>query len=397
MNRRKGVTPESAVKLCCEKVGPGDIEEIKLTNAVSRVCAQSIIALADIPDFKRSMVDGYVISIDDVRKGINRLKVTAVIPAGYGEEITLKAGQCARIMTGAPIPRQAAAVIKQEDVKNESDTITFTRAINDNENIQFPGSRFKKGQILVSAGQELSPQKIEVLAAAGIVKIPAYRLPRIYIINTGSETITPGNHLTKGKIYQSNHALLFSKVSCAGCEAPMGSGATRDDISQISMEIETGLRLADVIIITGGTSGGDYDLVLPSLEQNDTELLFTSIKTRPGKNVTAAVKKGKLILNLPGNPGAVNILFDALIAPVIKKTKGIEEYENKWISIKLSDPVSRIKSQRTLIQAELIEHKTELMARPLRKNHDFTGIKSMIIDLKPGQGREGEIVRGLIL
>jgi len=401
MNERKSVSLESAVKLCCEKTGPGDIEKIRVDQAALRVCAQNIFSSINIPGFKRSMVDGYAINVHDLGKSenldINKLQVVAKIPAGSFSEITLQEGQCARIMTGAILPGQTAAAVKQEDTIYKGETIILKKKIKQNENIQFPGSIIKKGQEIISMGQVLDPGKIEKLSSAGIVTVPVYRQPRVYIINTGSETTLPGNPLEKGKIYQSNQSLLLSKISCAGCQALHGGGVVEDDISHISEEIKEGIKRADIIIITGGTSNGDYDLVLPALKNINTELIFTSIEIRPGRNVTVAVKNGKLIFNLPGNPGAVNILLDVLIAPAFKKIKGIKEYENKWINIRLSNSVPEIISQRSLLRAELIEQGAEFMAKPLRKKENFNGIKSMILDLQPGQGREREIVRGLIL
>ena len=388
---------ELAVELCCANVGSRGFGKVLLENAVARICAEDVVAEVDMPGFERSLVDGYALREDDLGKGITSLQVAAVIPAGCGDEIILRPGQCARIMTGAPIPAGVAAVIKQEEVCKKDGLIFLTRKVKKGENIQSADSIYKKGHIIVSRGAELNAQNIEALAATGMVEIPVYHLPEIYLINTGSETIMPGGNLENGQIFQSNHSLLAAKAISRGCARPKGNGVTEDDISLIKKEIERGLESADLVIITGGTSYGDYDLVLPALEQNEIELLFTSIALRPGRNVTAGVKEGKLIINLPGHPGAVDILFDAIVLPVLRKMKGLSRYGNKWANIKLSQTIEKRIAQRTLMRAELIENQAEFFARPLGKDGSFNGIKPMLVDIKPGQGEKGDTVKGLIL
>ncbi|MDD4548172.1 MAG: molybdopterin molybdotransferase MoeA [Syntrophomonadaceae bacterium] len=397
---RISLTLETAISLCFEDVSEMEKEEITIDQATGRVGARDVFAEINVPSFKRSRVDGYAISSSDMDKIRVKDKVTLevqeVIPAGWDHQVVMMPGKCLRVMTGAVLP-VAAAVIKQEEIKTLGEQIIIEKPVSDSINIELPGAVINRGERLLFAGQEIYSNQVEKLSSTGLSRVVAYVLPRVYIINTGSELVLPGTPLKNGQIYHSNRSFLLSKVKETGCAAEVGSPDTKDEMDVIIGEIEQGIKSSDMVLISGGTAEGDYDLVISALKHFDARIIFSSLETRPGKNVTAAVIDGKLVFNLPGNPHAAGLLFDVLVRPVLDKLKGIKEPGHNRVNIRLSQDIPRILNIRSLIRAELIEKNAAFFARPLRKKEKYTSIRPIILDIKPGKGKQGDIVKGIIL
>lgn len=398
---RISLTLETAISLCFEDVAEMEKEEITIDQATGRVGARDVFAEINVPSFKRSRVDGYAISSSDMDKIRVKDKVTLeveeVIPAGWDHQVVMMPGKCLRVMTGAVLPVEAAAVIKQEEIKTLGEQIIIEKPVSDSINIELPGAVINRGERLLFAGQEIYSNQVEKLSSTGLSRVVAYVLPRVYIINTGSELVLPGTPLKNGQIYHSNRSFLLSKVKETGCAAEVGSPDTKDEMDVIIGEIEQGIKSSDMVLISGGTAEGDYDLVISALKHFDARIIFSSLETRPGKNVTAAVIDGKLVFNLPGNPHAAGLLFDVLVRPVLDKLKGIKEPGHNRVNIRLSQDIPRILNIRSLIRAELIEKNAAFFARPLRKKEKYTSIRPIILDIKPGKGKQGDIVKGIIL
>ncbi|MDD2585312.1 MAG: molybdopterin molybdotransferase MoeA [Syntrophomonadaceae bacterium] len=398
---RISLTLETAISLCFEDVSEMEKEEITIDQATGRVGARDVFAEINVPSFKRSRVDGYAISSSDMDKIRVKDKVTLevqeVIPAGWDHQVVMMPGKCLRVMTGAVLPVAAAAVIKQEEIKTLGEQIIIEKPVSDSINIELPGAVINRGERLLFAGQEIYSNQVEKLSSTGLSRVVAYVLPRVYIINTGSELVLPGTPLKNGQIYHSNRSFLLSKVKETGCAAEVGSPDTKDEMDVIIGEIEQGIKSSDMVLISGGTAEGDYDLVISALKHFDARIIFSSLETRPGKNVTAAVIDGKLVFNLPGNPHAAGLLFDVLVRPVLDKLKGIKEPGHNRVNIRLSQDIPRILNIRSLIRAELIEKNAAFFARPLRKKEKYTSIRPIILDIKPGKGKQGDIVKGIIL
>lgn len=390
---------ESAVDMCCTVASLPGIDGVEIDKAGGRICAEDIVSDIDVPGFRRSAVDGYAIHSADLEKTYsNFFEIEGIIAAGQNPKFSVRAGKCIRVMTGSVLPSDTAAVVKQEDTTLvEDQKIIIDKILVKGENISLPGSVIRKGERLVVQGDILDPGKVEKMASAGWAKVPVYKVPRVYVINTGSELVLPGKYLDNGKIYHSNRSYLLSKIEKIGCRAIAGSPEVRDKEDLIVNAIKMGIKMSDLLIISGGTANGDYDLVISSLKQLNANIIFSSVQVKPGRNITAAIIGGTLIFNFPGNPHAVGILFDTVVRPVLKKIKGIKEYHNNWVNIRLSRDIPHMLNIRSLYRAELIEREAAFFARPLAKKENYSGIRPVIIDLQPGQGRQGDIVKGLIL
>ncbi len=396
------ISLEDAVSLCIKNVCPLEKEQISLENACQRVSARDIAAESNVPGFNRSAVDGFAVCMEDLFKinsdHIPPLKVIAEWPAGSSCDIALKPGETVKIMTGAVLPDGTAAVIKQEHVEPCGSIIYPAKKSRRGENIQQAGSEIPAGTHLVKTGEILDPERIERIACCGLEKLLVHKIPRIYIINTGSELVLPGLPLQRGQIYHSNRSLLSAKVITAGGVPVFSETGVKDDRDSIADEITKGTDSSDMVIISGGTGHGKYDLVYDSLKEIGAEPLFKGLDIIPGKGATVAVHEGSLIYNLAGHPGAVSLLFEVLIKPAILGLMGIIGASDSWFDIKLHRPVKKISDRRSLRRAEMIfmEH-GYVFARPLNEANSFNSQPPLILDLKPGQGKQGDVVRAMMI
>lgn len=401
MQDRKGISLEEAIERCCFYCLPLTAELVKVEEALYRVVATEVLSRQQVPSFYRSRVDGFTVTEPDlIRLGAGEyldLQVIDVVAAGYTGEAQFSPGQTVRIMTGAIIPSDTAAVIKQEDVKNLGNSIRVSGAADFNQYIEPPGSVIESGERIVGSGQTVDAEVIERLASAGETRLNVYRLPRVYIINCGDELCLPGQTLQRGQIYHSNRNFLLAKVDTINCTGILGNIGIGDNVKLIRTEIERGLKKGDILIISGGTAQGKYDLVSAALEELGAEFLFHSINSKPGRNISCSLLSGHLIFNLPGNPSAGGIMFDLLLAPVLRKIRGQTDYNHNWLKLRLSDDISPKRPTRSFRRGELVQDGSTLLARPLPKHEKDTKPFPLLLDIEAGKGEKGEIVRAVLL
>ncbi|MEN6461584.1 MAG: molybdopterin molybdotransferase MoeA [Syntrophomonas sp.] len=403
---RERISLESAIEKCCEQQRPcRNIETIPVEHGYKRVIAKDLKAFCDVPPFNSSRMDGYALcrSDLDILKNLSdsdslSLQVVAHISAGNSAKLRLLPGQTVRIMTGAIVPEETAAIIKQEDItRTGEERICIGRGKYHHSNILFKGSLIKAGQELVSAGELLNYNQVERIASTGIPELPVYIQPAVYIINTGSELTLPGKPLAEGKIYNSNRSLLTAKLQKEHCKILIGQCPIEDNLEDIYREINRGLETADMVIISGGAADGDYDLVPSALKKIKADFIYNGLRMQPGAKSSAAVKDGKLVFSLPGNPGANGILFEALIMPILNKLKGMKNITNNWFEVVLAGNTIKSTNLRRMCRGELLERCGSLVARPIINNEPIKGITSVILDVEPGQGNEDDIVRAMLV
>lgn len=401
MQERKGISLEEAIELCCFYCFPPTSELVKVEEALHRVVATEVLSRQQVPSFFRSRVDGFTVTEPDlIRLGAGEcldLQVIDVVAAGYTGEVQCSSRQTVRIMTGAIIPSNTAAVVKQEDVKDLGNRIILSTTIDLNQYIEPPGSEIEAGEGIVDSGQTVNAEVIERLASAGETRLNVYRLPRVYIINCGDELCLPGQTLPRGQIYHSNRNFLLAKVETMNCIGILGNIGIGDNVKLISTEIERGLKKGDILIISGGTAQGKYDLVSAALEELGAEFLFNSINSKPGRNISCSLLSGHLIFNLPGNPSAGGIMFDLLLAPVLRKLRGQNDYNHHWLKLKLADAIYKKRPTRSFRRGELVQDGLTLLARPLPKHEKDKKPFPLLLDIQAGKGEKGEMVRALLL
>jgi molybdopterin molybdotransferase len=322
---------EQARETILQSVEPAGIERVQLLDAVGRVIAADFLAPWDLPRVDKSSMDGFAVRSADCAPGVT-LKVTDYIPAGAVPHGAVADGCAARIMTGAPIPPGADAVIPLEETDaprgaqdsltqgGQADAVTVRYAVESGTHIRTKGSEVAAGERVIAKGAPLGPQEIGLLASFGRAMVPVYRKPRVAIISTGDELVELGTALRGNEIFNSNAFSLAAAVQL--CEAkPVLVGIARDDRESHLALLSEGMQ-ADVLITSAGVSTGDRDLVRETLATLGVEERFWKVAIRPGGGTAFGVK-GKLpVFSLPGSPGASLVAFEELVRPAILKMLG---------------------------------------------------------------------------
>lgn len=338
------VSIERAIELCLQEVMPAGTHSVAIEAAYGRICAQSCSAPEDVPAFDRSRMDGYTIHEQDLPVRASRipvhLKCTGYCQAGEIPDRFLLPGQTWRVMTGAVLPPGTGAVIKEEETKVLDDSVCIKCEIQPGRNIEKSGTVIKAGQLILQDGQEITALDMEKAALVGYTQLKVYTQPEVYIINSGTELTMPGEPLQPGHIYNSNRSLFYGLVSSLGGQPQAGTGPVKDDEESIIKEVLKGAGSAPLVIITGGTQQGDFDLVTAALEKLKSRRVFDGIQVRPGPRTSAWILDKTLIVNLPGNPQGGYVLYHALVRPILNQIKGKRSGSDKWGSFPLAETIS---------------------------------------------------------
>ncbi len=336
--KRKALQVNVAQSMISHYITSGDIEMVTLQDSHGRTLAEGVSAPHPYPHFRRSGMDGYAIRSADTEGCSNDqsiwLQVIDEIPCGTVSDKTIIPGTAARIMTGAQVPEGADAVVMFEmtEVREEQggSVIGLKRYIEIGKNITPIGLELKAGELILSPGITISAGEISVLATFGIHRVAVYRRPRVAIFSTGSELLAVDEPLQPGKIRNSNTYMLASQVIEAGGE-PVILEAIMDDLSLAREKVEEALNEYDMVVTSGGVSVGDYDIMGDLVRGDSVEMLYNKIAMRPGSVTTAAVKDGKLLFALSGNPGACFVGCELFVRPSIRGMMGDQNpYLTEW-------------------------------------------------------------------
>lgn len=347
------ISLEEAIDILDENVKAIGTEEIDLINATGRVLAEDIYSLIDNPPFNKSAMDGYAILAEN--SGSNdKIRIIDKVFAGEVSNCEVTNKTAIRIMTGAPIPKGANAVIKQEDtIKNDEEHITLTKRIRANDNICFKGEDIKKGSLLVNKNKKINFADIGIIASSGIAKIRVYKNPKIALLCTGDEVIDVNSDLTEGKIFNSNKYTIMARVSELGYNI-LEVKHVRDVEGDIEKYIESISQNVDLIITTGGVSVGEKDLLNHAIDNIGGKRLFWKVKMKPGSAVLCSIVNNALVISLSGNPTAALTAFELFVKTSIEKLSGIEKIEVKREKATLCDNFNKKSPQRRFIRGRVV-------------------------------------------
>lgn len=343
------------------------VEYIPLWEAGGRVLAEDIIAKEDVPAFDRSPVDGYAILASDTSGATESnpavLKVIDTIAAGNYSKKMLPPGTAMRIFTGAPLPQGATSIIKQEEVTVADSQIYIKRKVNAGEGVAVKGEDISTGEFLISAGTTIQPGHVGILASLGIDFVPVYKKPEIGIFSTGSELAEIDSQLQHGQLRVSNIYTLAEIIRQAGA-IPVNLGVVKDRIEDVTKVYEKAKHLnLPIVISTGGTATGDYDLIKEAMDLVSSSRLFNKVAMRPGAPVIASVKEKQLLIGLSGNPAGAAVATYMVMLPVISKMTGAKkELEKK--QAKLTKPFTRNGGLRGFLWANYYEQDGCLYVTP---------------------------------
>ncbi|WP_298404663.1 gephyrin-like molybdotransferase Glp [uncultured Chloroflexus sp.] len=310
-------------------------EEIDALTALGRVLATDIAAPEDIPDVPKAAMDGYALRAGD---GLAPRRVVGELTAGGDTTVALGPGEATRIMTGAPMPPGADAMIPVELTEERDRMLYIKRELKPGDYVHVVGQDVARGQIALTTGTTLGAAEIGILATLGITRITAYRRPRVAVLATGDEVVEPGETRPGGAVRDSNRYALMAAVREAGCE-PISLGIARDDIAVQRQAILRGLEQADVLITSGGVSMGTRDLIKPLLAELGT-VHFGRIAFKPGKPTTFATVNGKLVFGLPGFPVSSLVSFEVFVRPALRALQGDANPFRPHVEVTLASPIT---------------------------------------------------------
>ncbi|MFO8057945.1 MAG: molybdopterin molybdotransferase MoeA [bacterium] len=304
-------------------------ETVSVKSALGRVLRENVKAGFDIPPFDKSAMDGYALRSEDSRGASAdkpvRLEVLEDLPAGKTSGLKLKSGQAVRIMTGAPLPAGADAVVKVEDTRGEAaGFVDIAKEVRPGDNSGRAGEDVQKGRTVLSAGTRVSAAVMGMLAAMGRQDALVSRRQRTAIISTGDEVQMPGKELRPGAIYDANGYSLLGLCREHGCRAEF-LGIARDRPGALDKKLSRA-RDADVVLLSGGVSVGDYDFVLDLLQDKGYKEVFYKAAIKPGKPTFAGKRGSQLVFGLPGNPVSAMVCFHLFVRPVLDKISGRSEH-----------------------------------------------------------------------
>ena len=325
---RKPIPVVEAVRLVMENAQTIGTEIIPLEDTYGRILAEPIIAKHDVPPFNRSPFDGFAVRAEDTAdaSGDNRVPFNVIgeIGAGHVADREIGKGEAYRIMTGAPIPINADAVVMLEQTVETPDAFTLRKPFTSGENISLQGEDAKDGEKLIAEGTLIHPGTIALLATFGYAQVKVAKLPVVAILSTGTELLRVDEELTPGKIRNSNGPMIAAQLARMGI-GHKSYGMLIDDLDACTEMVKQALSESDVLITTGGVSVGDYDYLPAIYERLGAKVLFNKVGMRPGSVTTVAVLGDKLLFGLSGNPSACFTGFELFTRPAILKKMGTQK------------------------------------------------------------------------
>ncbi|MGC3959410.1 MAG: molybdopterin molybdotransferase MoeA [Verrucomicrobiota bacterium] len=317
---------ETAVAQVLAALPAPQSERIPLAVAAGRILAEPVVAALDLPPFDNSAMDGYAVRAADAQgaklEAPARLRLQGRIPAGETFAGELAPGECARVFTGAPLPREADAVVMQEDTRREGDDVLVLDSVKPRENVRYQGEDVHHGTVLAEAGAEISPGLIGLLGAIGVGEVAVGRQPMVGLIATGSELQEPGQPRAPRQIYESNRGMLAALLTRAGAR-PKAYPLVRDTLEATRLALEQAFAECDIVVTSGGVSVGELDFVKAAFEVLGGQLEFWRVAIRPGKPFVFGRLGSKFLFGLPGNPVSASVTFLLLAYPALRHWQGV--------------------------------------------------------------------------
>jgi molybdopterin molybdotransferase len=346
LSESKALSVSDAQACVLAHVAPGEVEDVALDACRARVLAEAVQANRDQPPYDVSAMDGYALRSADVARANATLKIVEDIKAGDLPVKALAAGECARIMTGAPLPQGADCVLRVEDTRMVSDALVeIGRAVDAGNDVRFRGEAMRDGDVVLTAGTEITPGVAGVLATVKRRMVKVYRRPSVAILATGDELEDLDEPVDPNKIPNSNSYALMAQAQALGVE-PSLLGIARDDPGELAGFLRRGLA-SDVLLVSGGSSVGVHDHVRPALEALGVTLHFWRVEMRPGHPLAfGTTADGRLVFGLPGNPVSSMVCFEHFVLPALRRMMGHARLFRRTINARLAQAV-KIRPGRT--------------------------------------------------
>ncbi len=350
-----------AQRVVLESVALLNAESVMLEQALGRVLAADILANRDLPPYDVSAMDGYAVRSGDPAAAPATLEIIEDIKAGDMPVKIVQAGQCARIMTGAPMPKGADAVIRVEDTQAMSaDTVQIIKAVTCGHDVRPQGENMRNGDVVLTAGTEITPGVVGMLATVKAAIMQVYRRPRVAILSTGNELEGMGDPVDPNKIPDSNTYALMAQVQALGLE-PVLLGIARDDPIELEEYLLRGLDY-DVLLVSGGTSVGVHDYVRPTIEKLGVSMKFWRVAMKPGHPLAFGTTSKTAVFGLPGNPVSSMVCFEEFVAPALRRMMGNPRLFRRTVMARLAHSVKMRPGRTEFIRVQLTHDDTGYLA-----------------------------------
>ncbi len=356
---QKMLDPDEALALVLEHVRPRPAVEATLNDARGLVLAEVVSSDRDHPPFDRAMMDGYAVCLADAGAVV---RLAGEVAAGQASGATVEPGACVAIMTGAPCPPGAEAVVKIEDTERDGDQITLPPKVRAG-HIALKGCECENGRAVLEPGTRVTPLVLAVLASVGRQSVEVTSAPRVAVITTGSELVGPEKKAGAAQIRDSNGPMLAAQVQRLGVCPPAHVMHASDSMEALAAALEQAAD-ADVVLLSGGVSMGRYDLVPAALEAHGVTLALHKVTQKPGKPVLFGHKQERAFFGLPGNPLSSHFCFFRYVAPTLRAMAGLE-VQTGYRQARLTAPLQISGWRMNFLLARAEEEPNGLRVTPL--------------------------------
>src|SRR6476660_3336061 len=362
-----GLTPlEEAQRIVLDATPVLGLEKIPLLDALGRVLGEDIIVERDNPPWDNSAMDGFAVRWDDIKQEHEiqkpvTLTVIEDVPAGKMPTKTVGPGQAIRIMTGAPIPKGADTVLKVEDTEHQPDSVRVFKPEQRGANIRPQGEDVKKGERIIAKGTRIRPGEAGMLAILAKSFVFAYQRPRVAILSTGDELADLDERFSEEKIINSNSYGIAAAVQEAG-GIPILLGIAVDQPEALKEKIAHGLN-ADILVLSGGVSMGDYDFTKAVFKELGADMNFWKLAIRPGQPLAFGRIHDTLAFGLPGNPVSSMVTFEQLVRPCILKMSGMNQYGRPVVQAEIQEKFTKRNDRRHFLRGILTREQGVLKVR----------------------------------
>ncbi|SEO67058.1 gephyrin-like molybdotransferase Glp [Aquisalimonas asiatica] len=297
------------------------VERVSTRLALGRVLAEPVTSDIDVPAHDNAAMDGYALRGGDIpSEGSATLRCIGTVMAGHTLDGSLQAGDCVRIMTGAPMPAGADTVVMQENVRRDADQVVIAAGETAGQNVRPAGEDLRRGETVLAAGQRIGTAELGMLGSLGLVEVPVYRRLRVAFFSTGDELRTAGSSLDPGQIYDSNRYTLYAALQALGAEAT-DMGVIADDPDAMEQAFADAASFADAVITSGGVSVGEADFVKDIMNRLG-QVGFWKIAMRPGRPLAFGTIGNARFFGLPGNPVSVVATWYQFVQPALRRMMG---------------------------------------------------------------------------
>jgi molybdopterin molybdotransferase len=389
------ITFQEAYKITMDHINTiMETENVSLCDASGRILAEDIKADRDVPAFNRVAMDGYACRRQDIQ---NELLILETITAGKNPEKLIEENQCSKVMTGCPLPVGADMVFMKEyseELAENRVKCTGTERQIENNNFAPKGEDISTGDVVLTKGTFISPKHIGVMASVGCSEPHVVCQPIVGIIATGNEIVEPSNIPKNYQIRNSNSYQLITQVKQSG-SIPKYYGIAEDTFESIYSILRRAENECDVILLSGGVSMGDFDLVPDVLKNNNYNILYDKVAVKPGKPTTFAVSPGTVCFGLPGNPVSTFVIFELLVKPFLYGLMGYK-YLQSYLKLPLEKTISRKKVTRETYLPVKINNRGEIFPLDYHGSGHFHALSFADGLIKFSQG-EKELKKGMIV